>query len=146
MRDIRDGLIERLKAIEGERKQIDFKLKELERREAVLRELLAEENAKYHEEREPPFSFVDTWQMAGVSDLSRFLLNLMTRRREWPLGMLAKKAFDEELLDKKGSPGRQVHGSLVGLMKKGLVEKSDVGFWKLVTNKDAPPATTGGAS
>ena len=146
MRDIRDGLIERLKAIEGERKQIDFKLKELERREAVLRDLLAEENTKYQEEREPPLRFVDTWQMAAASDLSRFLLNLMTRRREWPLGMLATEAFNEGLLDKKRSPGRQVHGALVGLMQKGLAEKSDVGFWKLVTNKDAPPATTGEAS
>lgn len=145
MRDIRDGLIERLKAIEAERKQIDFKLKEFERREAVLRDLLAEENAKYDEVREPPLSFIDPHQIPALSDLGGFLLNAMTRRKDWHLNLLVNLVSEQGLIDENGSPGRKVHGALVSLMRKGFVEKSDRGLWALVTNKDAPPATTSGA-
>ena len=145
MRDIRDGLTERLKTIEAERRHLNFQLRELEIREARLTELLAEENVRYGDEGQLPIRSADAIYPPEMPGLSRFLLHVMTRQNDWPLGVLAKLAVDENMIDEKGSPGRKVHGALGGLMQRKLVDRNDHKNWQLV-KKDAPPERTDEAS
>ena len=147
MRDIRKDLQDRLVEIEAERRRLQKRLDQLERREQLVRDLLTEEDTRWSV-REPelglPYTTLQTQRRAvelSDSRLARFLLEILGDGQSWPREKLANRAIAASLLDQSKKPGRAVHGCLVGLKRRGLVEIVETGVWKLAKD-DAKPNTT----
>ena len=137
MRDIRQDLKERLAALAAERSELD-------RREEVLRRLLAEEETR--SAREPSLfshATASEQEAESTSNSRTFVMEALSDRQEWSLDQL--KDWARVLcVDFKGkSPGQSLHGTLVSMKRSGLVDQSGKGVWRL-PKRDTPPAETDG--
>lgn len=138
MRDIRQDLRDRLGALAAERGRLD-------RREEVLRRLLAEEEERSaHEPSLFSHTTASEQEDEEANGFRAFLVEALSDGQEWSLGRLKEWAAVKALNFNGKSPGQSLHGTLVSMKRSGLVDQAGKGRWRL-PKRDAPPAETDGA-
>ncbi len=140
MRDIRRDIKERLDVVEQERQRLKARLEEIDEEEQMLQGFLAAENARWHNQQPTLFTPSPTGngqvQLAMPSLVTHFLIKALNDGTPWSLERLKERAEKRGVLLGGQSPGRTLHGGLLGLKKRGVVEIVERGVWRLV-NKDA---------
>ena len=149
MRDIRPDIKERLDAVEKMRERLLLRLVELDAQETTLREFLTAENARWHSREPtlfgPPRHIEGKVPKEAASPVTHFLTQTMGDGAAWSLERLKDHASNQGVLFGDESPGRSLHGGLLGLKKRGIVEMLDKGVWRLLIKEGALPAETGRA-
>src|SRR5260221_13322421 len=64
-----------------------------------------------------------------MNPLNTFLTVTLTPGKRFSAGSLGLMASDRGLIQRAASPGRVVHGALLGLQTQGYVKKNDDGTW-----------------
>ena len=141
MRDIRPDLKERLEAVETENGRLRQRLDELKNEDAMLRTMLAAENHRWHGDQRSLFTgdriSVSRLGESG-SPIAQFLLDTLSDGADWPLDRLKEHSPDKGIFaTDETSLGRALHGALIGLKRRGLVEMVGRGVWR-IQKVDAP--------
>ena len=148
MRDIRADIKERLDAVASSRERLAEQLRELEVDEAALRSFLEAENARWHNKEPELFRVGKRLEPRPldetVSPVTKFLLDTLGDGTPWSLTRLKDHASNKGVVFGGDSPGRVLHGGLLGLKKRGVVAMIESGIWRLIT-ENAPPVETDGA-
>ena len=129
MRDIRHDLRERLAEIDIERQRLKKTFSALDRREALIRQMLGQEDDRWSG-REPTL-FAPEASKSEITPIRAFLIEAMSDGRSWSLGRLKQRAFEKQLEFKAKRPGPALHAALVAMKRIGLVEMVETGVWKL---------------
>ena len=147
MRDIRSDIKERLDAAIEERERINKRLQDLQDQEESLRDLLEAENERWHSREPSLFPTVRHRERRVLLEppVAQFLLDTMADGTAWSLARLKNHAEKGGVLLGNVAPGRVLHGGLLGLKKRGLVEIVESGVWRL-KKADTPSDSTNGAS
>jgi predicted nuclease with TOPRIM domain len=142
MRDIRDDLRERLKALRQERDalqtQLAAKLAEIDEYEKQVSALLALEDRR-QESRQESNGFAPSAKTAVApktaemrNEFERAILDLMGNDKVWDHSDLRHRLESEGWKTSSGSLGRVLHGVLLSLRSRELiVHTGDFGKWRI---------------
>jgi hypothetical protein len=143
MRDIRADLRERLRNIEEDSELLKAKLKNLDERRAKILALFEDEEQRWSNLEPSLFDASRRDDKESVS-LSDIILTALSHGRAWSTDEFKKVAIVNHWPVDRNAPGRSLNMALVGLQRRGQVEKLETGEWRLVKN-DASPEQTGEA-
>ena len=132
MRDIRTDLRERLKNIEEDSELLKTKLENLDERRGELLALLEDEEQRWSSMELSLFDAGQRDDKESVS-LSDIILSALSDGRSWPPEEFKTVAIKNHWPVDRNAPGRSLNMALVGLQKRGQVERMlDTGEWRLV--------------
>src|ERR1700683_152546 len=136
LRDLREDLRPRLRAIEIERAQLQERLTFLAESEKNIGSLLRYEHLRVRNDEQnltlPLLAVGDLEAESKSSKLTLFLRDKLADGRTWTLGDL-KLAAHEAGLDFGGKqPGRVLHFALLGMSQNRFVEMVGKGVWRMV--------------
>lgn len=131
MKDIRDGLRERLKAIESQRENLQIRLQQLDAKREMFEKLLLEEDAEWSI-KQAPLEFTDTTRLKIKGQIENFLLTTLSDGNPHRFSDLIVLARNRGLHIKDK---RSINAPLQGLKRKDLVENFGEGIWKLKDNE-----------
>jgi len=126
MRDIREDLQARFKAVQEELTELRKRLGDLEDERKSLVSLLLAENRRWSVESTP--SPTDSEVVPTVREVIDEMLNT---GEPWSTIAMAQVAVKRGCDFEGSAPGRAVHGILLGMLKSGQVEQLGEGKWRL---------------
>ena len=127
MKNITTDLEERLEEVADERSRLQRQLDALADRETTLKSLLETEANRWGQQHRLPEEF----QGNGHGSLyGNFVLQAL-KQGERDLESLKRLALDMQLEFGNKSPGRAIHFALVGLQRRGLIDRTDDDNWIL---------------
>lgn len=136
MRDIQDGLRERLAEIAAKTQALESQLAELRQRESLLTALLEQEQRLGSAAVSKQATLYQSGNGNGhengrwTSPLASFVLRAFAKQSECSLGQLKKAAMSAGIDFGNKNPGRAIHFLLVGMAQTGLVENMGDGNWR----------------
>jgi hypothetical protein len=136
MRDIRADLDERLRGIKDRRRELRELLSGLDQQEAMIRTLMAEEDARWNRVQPTLFNGNghNTPSPPNARDpktpLAKFLVAELRDKRPHPLPDLVEQAKKVNFDFGTKNPGRSIHFALIGLAQNKWCRRLDNGFWQ----------------
>jgi hypothetical protein len=135
MRDLREDLRERLRAIAIERGALQNRLQYLDTLETQTKGILDYETARVRAEHAADnpalFPELDSLGEKEGSELSQFLRDILSDGNPRSLEDLKQAAHVRHFKFGDKNPGRVLHFALLGMSQNGLVEMVERGVWKL---------------
>lgn len=144
MRDIRQDLRERLKAMEAETAALQKRLADLDQYCKRLQAVLDLEEARWAGKQPLLFEEHRDEKRGEHETLGTFLRRTMSDGQVWSLERLKEVAKRENINFRGKRPGSALHFALVALKNAGQVELEGRGLWRLMRRTGSGEPEKGG--